>query len=287
MTASNSSRRRAAALLITLAAVILVTGSLTALAAAATGAESARRATARSAMAEDLLLSSDALVADWLRRDSARAALPLASAEPRIEIAHSELTMAGQSVTLIITAWDQQGMVPIEVGRSGSLLRLTLPSEAQTAIDEFVGTRATQPYGLDQIAATAQGPVFPEPTLRRARTPAIGALVATHAGGSGRATVNVNTAPLPLLEAALREAGAGGLDAILAARAEGKPARIGAIGLDRSDRDHASRATLTDASSAWAIRTDITIGPRRCSWWSIWQRRSGAWRLVQRMEIAE
>src|SRR5690606_37532832 len=102
---------------------------------AATGAESARRATNRAAIAEDLLLASDALVADWLRRTSARVSVPLGTAEPRIDIARSELEMAGQPVTLTLTAWDQQGMVPIEVGRSGSPLRLTLKAEAQRVID--------------------------------------------------------------------------------------------------------------------------------------------------------
>ena len=285
MTASRSPRRRAAALLITLAALILVTASLTALAVAATGAESARRAATRAAIAEDVLLASDALVADWLRRDGARASVPLASAEPRVDVTRSELTLADHPVTLVITAWDQQGMVPIEVGRSGSPLRLTLPAEAKRAIDQLVADRIPEPYGLDQIAAMASNPVFPDAHSPPAKAAAIGAIVATHTGGGSHATINVNTAPLPLLEAALREAGAGGLDAILAARAEDRPARIGAIGLERTGRDRA--VTLTDASSSWAIRTDVTIGPRRCSWWSVWQRRSGAWRLVQRMEIAQ
>src|SRR5690606_3021562 len=162
-------------------------------------------------------------------------------------------------------------------------------------IDRLTTERAAQPWGLDQIAAVSGAAVFPDGGAGPANT-AIGALVATHTGGSGgRATININTAPLPLLEAALREAGAGGLDAILMARAEGKSARIGAIGADRtsgptgetSSGRGSSAVTLTDSSSSWGIRTDISVGPRRCSWWSVWQRRSGAWRLVQRMEIPE
>ncbi|MFG0282918.1 MAG: hypothetical protein ACF8R7_00710 [Phycisphaerales bacterium JB039] len=280
----NRSRRRcrAAALLITLAAIALVTASLAALASSASIAGAAHRASRRAAMADDLLLASDAAVSDWLRRQSARIGLPLDAAAPRAAILVESFDLAGQTATLTMTGWDQQGMVPVALGRSGSPLRLTLPAEAQRALDAMMDV--AEPYGVDQLDAISQRPAFPDATGRG--RPALGALIATHAGRRDIAAININTAPLALLQAAMREAGAGGLEAILAARAQGKPARIGAIDTSGAVRGRSAAVALTDASSSWAVRTDITVGPLARSWWSVWERRSGAWRLAQRLEIA-
>ena len=61
---------------------------------------------------------------------------------------------------------------------------------------------------------------------------AIGSVIATHCDG----TINLNTAPIKVMEQALRSAGLGGLEVVLAARAQGRAANLGDLQTNQSSK---------------------------------------------------
>jgi hypothetical protein len=106
--------------------------------------------------------------------------------------------------------------------------------------------------------------------------------VGTH--HSGR--ININTAPIELVEAALRLAGRGGLEQIVAARSEGRLTSGTALARVTKPGENAPRISAT--STAWAFRIDIRVGPLRRSWWSVYvKQRSNRWECGQRLAIPE
>ncbi len=304
--------RRGAALLIVLATLILVVGASVTIAAAASTHRLARKLARQTLVADDLLRAAEAPIMAWLEAESQKVVLPPDTVVPRIEVLHDVFAIDATRYELQITAWDQCGMVPVTAARSGSPLRLVLPAEVRQCLDRLTIPEGVTP-GLDLFlpvmepgAATS---VFPVPAdtepLRFAASGegvptesaapsayvppetvsqrlAIGSCVATHNPG----LINVNTAPGDLLEAALRSAGRGGLEQILAARSEGRlapapsgpPAGVAARG--------APQPVATSAS--WAMRIDIAVGALHRSWWAIYAQSSGAqWECVQRLAIPE
>ena len=99
--------------------------------------------------------------------------------------------------------------------------------------------------------------------------------------------VNVNTAPIELLEAACRATGRGGVETILAARAADTPAGVDP-GPARERRGAAGRTLgLVGSSSAWAFRVAARVGPVARSWWSVYIRSESSWECVQRLAITD
>src|SRR5690606_6796565 len=96
-------------------------------------------------------------------------------------------------------------------------------------------------------------------------------------------TININTAPRPLLEAALRLAQRGDIATILAARADGRPAPAP----PRIDDDGESFVELTGRSTLWAVRTDASVSGLRRSWWTVYESRRGGWEVIERHAIGE
>jgi hypothetical protein len=125
--------------------------------------------------------------------------------------------------------------------------------------------------------------------------PCIGALIATHnplpvpvpvpGAGAGGGSINVNTAPMPLVEAAFRGAGRGGVEQVIAARRAGKPAAIGAQ-INPSIQPDQLAPQLVTASNSWAFRIDINVGPLKRSWWAIYKQSSNQWECLQRLVIS-
>ncbi len=304
--------RRGAALLIVLATLILAVGASVTIAAAASTHRLARKLARQTLVADDLLRAAEAPIMAWLEAESQKVVLPPDTVVPRIEVLHDVFAVDATRYELQITAWDQCGMVPVGAARSGSPLRLALPSEVRRCLDRLTIPEGVVP-GLDlflpvlepgaaasvfpvsadteplRFAASGEG-VLPGPDPPSAHGPpetaserlAIGSCVATHNPG----LINVNTAPTELLEAALRSVGRGGLEQIIAARSEcrlapapaGPPAGVAARG--------APQPVATSAS--WAIRIDVAVGALDRSWWSIYTQSSGAqWECVQRLAIPE
>jgi hypothetical protein len=120
---------------------------------------------------------------------------------------------------------------------------------------------------------------------------AVGGLVATHNGSgrsSGAGSINVNTAPVELIEAAMRSSGMGGIEQIIAARAQGKLAV--APHRESLPNKQSNRIQFAAASAIWSFRIDIHVGPLRRSWWATYSRtgrQASGWECIQRLAITE
>lgn len=289
--------RRGAALLVVLAILVVVVTACAALARFAATSALAHRTHARAMRASDLLHAAEAPITRWLERDSHKAVLPPDARVPAIAVLSDAWIAGEQEQSLTITAFDQMGMVPLAHARGGSPLRHALPAEAAVA-----ALLESASPGLDQ--AERESPVFPvaidavpmsfggAPSIQCESAPsspsvALGALLATHnppdLGRRRAGSINVNTAPLPLLEAAMRRAGQGGLDRIVAARERGQPAPVPAA----AGRSRQTDLELVGVSTVWSFRIDARVGPLRRSWWSVYVRTPAGWNCVQRLEIAE
>jgi hypothetical protein len=290
--------RRGAALLLLLAALALLMpiclGLSRTVATAALGDKVGRAVE----QVDDLLAAADGPIQAWLASETTALVLPPDTPYPAALVLHDRFESGGSDCTLTIVAWDQHGMVPLAIARTPSPLRLALPREVTRAIDD--GPRENDRPGIDWYCSDGGDDAFPPapavidngeaPSLRWPTLPAarIGAWIATHGSGA----INVNTAPLPLVDAALRELGRGGLDAIVAARQKGERAIAPAPPATRGDRGRERRAdgslpavTLVSNSDCFAFRIDARAGRARKSWWSIYRTHDGAWRLEQRLLI--
>ncbi len=304
--------RRGAALLIVLATLILAAGASVTIAVAASTQRLTRELARRTLIADDLLRAAESPILAWVEAESQEVVLPPDSAVPQVEILHDVFTAGETRYELHITAWDQCGMVPVGAARSGSPLRLALPPDVRQCLDRLTIPEGVAP-GLDLFLAVMEPggvvSVFPMPVdtelLRFAASGdeippdpapasahgspeaawqqlAIGSLAATHNPG----LINVNTAPAELLEAALRSAGRGGLEQILAARAEGRLAPTAGgpqagVALRGSPQPVAT-------STSWAMRIDVAVGALHRSWWAVYTKSASTqWECVQRLAIPE
>jgi hypothetical protein len=171
-------------------------------------------------------------------------------------------------------------------------MRLTLPRCATEVLARHRG--GDDLPGLDcfrELDGRSPYPPMPNVEVERGGTTlawpsstgeSFGAYVATHNPGH----LNVSTAPLVLLEAALRDAGRGGLEAILAARSEGRQAPIPTPASDRIDETRSNVGErFVSVSDAWAFRVDARAGRVRRSHWLQYRPQELKWRCVQRLLI--
>lgn len=311
MTNYNPPIRRGAALLIVLAALILTVTASVSLARLASTTKMQRTLDRAAILADDLLRATEAAIIEWLESESAQVVLPPEVEAPRIGVLHDTWSDGKCAYELDITAWDQCGMVPINLARSGSPLRLALPADVRHALDQ-VKIKPNEPPGLDLFLANLdatdnQMSVFPradsteplvfvdalnpasredeDPQQPSSKTPpiplAVGAFVATHSGRR----INVNTAPADVVKQALRVAGRGGFELVLAARAEGRSVPLG--DLPSSSSSNRAAPQIVGSSSAWSFRIDVQVGPLRRSWWAVYVKSRSTWECVQRLAIAQ
>ncbi len=324
MTNHNRPIRRGAALLIVLAALILTVTASVSLARLASTTKMQRTLDRAAILADDILRATEAPILTWLEHESAQVVLPPEVEAPRIGVLPDTWSDGKVAYELDIIAWDQCGMVPIQLARSGSPLRLALPADVRRALDQ-VKIKPNEPPGLDlflgRVISTdgdirvfprslhTQPLVFKDPFAPSAAqpsvdddpsqadpptastVPAVGALVATHSGGAsgrgggGGGRINVNTAPLDVVKHALRAAGRGGLKLVLAARAEGRSVPLGDLRVSSSSSRAAPQ--IVGSSVAWSFRIDVQVGPLRRSWWAVYVKTRSNWECVQRLAIAE
>ncbi len=271
-------------MLLVLAALVLVTTASVSLLRLAVTAQAAEVAGKESRMADDLFAAAQAPILNWLSTQAGDVVLAPDVAAPQIAVLQGVWFVNDVEVGLQVTAWDECGMVPVGLARSGSPLRMSLPEEVRRALDG-ANLESDAQAGLDLFLdrpADDRSSVFPAPYDKVPVTVALGALVATH----NPKVINVNTAPPHVLEAALRVAGRGGLEAILAARAQGTAFSLG--GLPTAGRPSDRSLRLAAASTAWGFRIDIRVGMVRRSWWAVYASSGSAgWECVQRLAIPE
>lgn len=331
----HQGRQRGIALLLVLAWLVLLLAIVVGVAQVA-ATHHARRTIDRDTRIADAVhrAAADAIRL-FLEHDAARVVLPpdaeaaevQAPEVPGVSVLHDQLQLGdARAITVRVTAWDQCGMVPIHRLHPGSPFRAVVPAEALRAIDVLRSTSESSTFGLDTLMAASRedartmsifprhgadqsprlvGEVDPhhrsrEPLARPpANTPpaigAIGAIVATH--NDEPWTININTASVALLEAALRHEGRGGIEAILQARSRGLAAQTSSLfptsarptGVPTEGRAIA----FVTSSESWAFRIDIVVGQTTTAWWEVHQRApktrnaGDQWRCVQRIRITE
>lgn len=285
--------RRGAALILALAALLILASASVALASIAARTKLARSADESIHAADDLLRAAEVLVFDWLKNESATVILPADSESPHVLVMHAAWNHEGVDHEIRVVAWDQCGMVSLGAARAGSPLRMTLPQYVLEVLDAAQPLPASAAAGLDVFArpfderapSPFPRPSVSEPTLfdgtahaaaselpaRREGGPsAIGGLLSTHA-----AAINVNTAPLPLVEQALRLAGRGGFDLIVASRSQGKQVSIGALPSAAAPPSDMNTPMLIASSDVWAFRLDARVGSVQRSMWRVYERSTG------------
>lgn len=274
------SRKRGIALLLVLASLVMVTGVLGLLTLSAAQAHRASQLVIDERRADDLLRSCEAVVNDWLTKDAPRAAVDPESGEPKVEIASIEWTESdGTECVVRAAAWDLLGMLPPETN-SSSPLWLAIDPMLRDFEHGGAGSLCEIPtplvpvYPLTdeyKLALGSQLSIYPRSDSRRTSTTL------------STPTININTAPRPLLETALRLAQRGDIASILAARADGRPAPAP----PRIADDGETFVQLTGRSTLWAVRTDASANGLRRSWWTVYESRRGGWEIIERHAIGE
>ncbi len=301
--------RRGVALLLVLA-VLVITIPIAVVVAHQAGTNRLSYSTLQSTqLADDLRAAyEDDFVHVWLLEESANVALPPDSRSSALGILDEHWRMRNEysndevHCRIQITAFDQAGMVPMVSARPGSPLRLALPSEILAQFEQLDSSTLNDDelkyVGLDTFSsadssniASSSSP-FPTHDLAR-RINSVGSYLATTY--SDMTTININTAPLPLLESALRSGGrVGGITAIINARAQNKLASLNK--LNRQSRNNNTgighQINFVSSSTNWAFRIDVEAAGITRAWWCVYQLQPSSnqqnmnpWKCVQRLAI--
>ncbi len=107
------------------------------------------------------------------------------------------------------------------------------------------------------------------------------------ASGTSGGGINVNTAPIELIESAMRAAGRGGIEVVIDSRTRGESVPLGGLIERGSQQQQGNTPVLVGSSSAWAFRIDISVGPLTRSWWAVYASSRSGWECVQRLAITE
>lgn len=289
---TRSSSRRGLALLLVLATLIVVVITCTTLARQVTTIQLAHTTETSLVIATDLFPAANSAITAWLEKVSENVMLSPDVSSPRVEVFHSEFEYQGRSCRLGISAFDQLGMVPVQIARTGSPLRGTLSPDARSLLDQRMPSKQSAIPGLDLFVQSSprRRLVFPHALQDEHNPPyshldqlALGELVATH--NTTPAAINVNTAPLALLEAAARLAGHRDVTSIIDARSAKTPASAPHGSLPASQR--ATGVQLVSRSDIWAFCIDISVDHIVKSWWVVYQQRDGGWAKAQQLLITE
>lgn len=288
--------RRGAALLLVLAALAMLMPVCLGLSRTVATSKLSSRIDRDVALVEDLLVAAEAPIEEWLKKRAPSLVLPPESQFPAALVLDERIGNGDDGRHLKIAAWDQLGLIPLALARGASPLRLAMPREVTSALDR--GPRRDRLPGLDWYAdhdprggAWSEGPFPPAPLVETTdgrtviewpatTSTAIGASIATHGSGA----INVSTAPIKVIEAALRELGRSGIEPIIAARAKGEAVPLPASGrpLKRGEK---APFEMVSKSDCFAFRIDARAGAAARSWWAIYGEDDGRWRLLQRMVI--
>ena len=191
-----------------------------------------------------------------------------------IAVSDDRMILGDQEVRVRITAWDQYGMIP----RNAEELRIDFGKHTD------IPWKDARFPGLD--LSTQQSTIFPS----RDRPAAMGGLHATHnpwptRSGTTRsrsnAAININTAPVELIESVFRTFNLGDPSSIFEKRAQGE---LAAFTFSAQDARQVS-VRLVSISRVWSFRVDVQTGTIHRSSWCVYSNQGGNWKLVQRIGI--
>jgi hypothetical protein len=277
--------RRGQALLLVLGVLLLILPIAAAVSRRAVHLKFSRAITNDAAVVEDLRVAAERRIHEWLAQESSFIVLPPDIDVPRVNVAHHSWTFRDQPYEFRIIALDQRGLVPFQAVHTSSPLRLFVPESVARVVDG-VDIAPDSILGLDVMAHEAPSrSVFPlcdgtaDDVLR------VGEYVATHNGDADSAgALNVNTAPISVIERIMLLQGRGGLELVIAARTAGELATVPSAQGD--DPALSPLPALIAQSDTWSFRIDLRAGLARRSWWLVCQSGgSGNWMCVQWIPI--
>lgn len=225
-------------------------------------------------LTQDVFRVSDAPIQAWLEEQARSAVVDPEVIAPMIPISDEQMMLGDQPVRIRITAWDQYGMIP----RNADELSIDFGIVEDTPWED-----ARFP-GLD--IGTEQASVFPS----RERPAAMGGRYATHnpwptRSGTTRSragtAININTAPIQLIESIFHTFNLGDPSSIIEKRAQGE---LATITLSAQNAKQVS-VRLVSISRVWSFRVDVQIGTIQQSSWCVYSNQGGNWKLVQRIGI--
>ncbi len=271
--------RRGVAMLVVLAAAVLLLSAASVIARSRATSALSARTDERLHLAWAAAEAAETPILVWLQHQSRRTVLSPDS-PPMVRILDDPIIISGLPARVTVVAWDQTGMLPAtDTAVLPAFAPLLTRTERRAA--RWIGVESP---GLD--LADASIAIFPTPDSPTA----LGARIATHnpppgpvrQRGGQSPSINIHTAPEPLLRAAYEHLGLPGVETVLQARRAGD--RVEPQSVRASD---AAGLGLVGVSTAWGVRTDITVDGLRASVWSVYTLRAGTWVREQRLAITE
>lgn len=224
--------------------------------------------------AGQLLSASEVPILSWLEEESKTVVFIPEAKSPFVEVLDDRFQIKQVPVEIQIIAWDQQGMWPRNAVELGFQPPFQLNAEFGT------------PPNLAQLPLNAH--IYPTTE----QPEAIGARIATHnpwpnssgqTRSRGGVTINVNTAPMVLLEQIMDRFDVSDLDQLRQQRSEGKMARLPQTNRDANGRE----VRLVGVSRVWSFRVQVSVGQLTRGMWVVYINQGGQWKLAQRTMINE
>ena len=241
---------------------------------------------------DDVIASLEGPITYWLEEKSSTVVLPPDITEPQVSVLNDVVDFNDQQFCISITAWDQCGLVAIDSLRGGSPLRMTIPPDVLRWVDglNYANTSISLGWLLEsQSFDDGALKIFPEALERdvvhfgdsndelrntandqNSPSQALLGYVTPHTYASDtELKLNVNTAPIELLESALRLAGRGGIEQIIEARRQGESANIATS--PKHDDPLSNAPEFVTQSDLWSFRVDFQSRHLQRSWWCVYR----------------
>ncbi|MEM1185652.1 MAG: hypothetical protein AAGI53_11725 [Planctomycetota bacterium] len=290
------SRRGVGLLLVLAVLVVSTTAALTMARQAATWRVS-RSIDDDASLSRELILGAKPIILLWLTEASSSVIMSPEVHLPATLVSRDAFDTHLGTATVEITAFDQSAMTPWQLAADFDA-PVTMPRVDTDVVP-----------GLDLLVDRPDSPVYPQgnasasftpfgtarvttpPDTPQGDGPWLGATFATHAiDATNRRrtrrvswTINVNTAPMWLLEQVLSDTDTNSIDVIRNARANGNSATPPVRSVDFKG----TTVSLSARSDRWAIRTDVKLDGVGTSTWQIFVRRGQEWLQEQCLVIAE
>ncbi len=285
--------RRGMALLLALAVVVIVTTAIASALAAAGAATHEAVVGASEHRIDDALASGEAIAIAWVGREASRIVLPPEGGG--VAVSHDRWSGPDGQGSLQVDLYDGLGGIPIEQAIAGAPLRLALPQPLRGIIvprDASLPTKGQGTDILERIDCPACARRFPVPLpapvtfwgagtglsqgtaaqVDQRNRPSLAVAVCPHA----EHRININTAPVEVLELAYQALGREGVDALIERRRGGTFSEAtGSAGEPKDIR-------LVDSSMVWNAAITASWNGVTRTWWVVIAGNPRQMRIVQR-----